>query len=116
VTRVSDLDYPFRVRIENTVAPYDGLVVEASADPLSSHGAFIRYQLGDAHLFGYLQTRLASDARGTPWGMGLLYDVAADASAREPRKNRTLDGRFTQRAEVEFRSEGASTGEEERHE
>ena len=112
MTRISDLDFPFRVRLENTAERYEGLVVEASADPLSSPGAFIRYRMDDAQVFGYIQTRLATEVRGAPWGMGLLYDIAADAPAKEPRRNRTLDGRFTQRAEVEFRTVGAHGAEE----
>lgn len=114
MTRIADLDYPFRVRIENSVAPYDGLVVAASADPLSSPGAFVHYRIDDALRFGYIQTRLSTEVRGAPWGMGLLYDVAADASAHAPRANRTLDSRFTQRAEIEYRAERADGGEDDR--
>ena len=99
---VSGLAFPHRVRLSNTAAPYDGLVVEASADPLASPGAFLRYELDGALCFGYLQTRLAQEVRGARWGMGLLYDVDPDASARPPRPNRELGPRFRRRAEVEF--------------
>lgn len=102
MTRVAGLAFPFRVKLSNAVAPYDGLVVEASADPLASAGAFVRYELDGAPRYGYLQTRLAREVRGARWGMGLIYDVDPDASARPPRANSTPDSRFRQRAEVEF--------------
>ncbi len=102
MSAVAQLDFPLRLRIVNSADPWDGIEITAHSDPLNALGSFVRYTLAGAVTYGYLVTRMATDVRGTPWGMGLLYDVDSDAAADAPRPHKALDRRFRQRAEVEF--------------
>lgn len=99
--RVSDLSFPVALRLIDSVAPFGGVRVDASADVLRGEGAVVVYDTTEGARYGYIDTRLAREVRGRRWGMGLLYDVAPEASAAAP-VGRPLDRRFHERAEVEF--------------
>lgn len=100
--RVSDLEFTVALMLSNSVAPFAGLLVRASRDPLRSTGGYVAYEAEGRPAHGYIHTRLAADVSGRRWGMGLLYDVDPSADATLPSPGESLDGRFRQRAEVEF--------------
>ncbi|MFT4136585.1 hypothetical protein [Microbacterium sp.] len=99
---VADLSYPVRLVFTNSVAPFGGLQVQASDDPLTGRSAFVTYVVDGVRRYGYVWTRLAADVRGTPWGMGLLYEVDAGAPSSPPRPNRAPGRHFRRLAEIEF--------------
>jgi len=103
MNRVSDQTFDLRLELFNAPAPFDGLVVRASGDPLRSTGAFVVYECAASKHYGFILTRLAMDVRGERWGMGLLYDVDSSADAALPSSPAALDSRFRQRTEIEFR-------------
>ncbi|MFT4229794.1 MAG: hypothetical protein QM602_05850 [Microbacterium sp.] len=99
---ICNLEFPIALRITVAPAPFQGMPLMAATDPLTSAGAFVRYELDGTEHYGYVQTRAAAEVRGRPWGMGLLYDVAPTASAEPPRPGHPLGARLRQNAEVEF--------------